>query len=225
MVCKPWWAGISVMIAACLSTAWFPHHLFSGVAEEQVRFAVHVLHLVMGWCLCGCPEGLAADRGSSVYFCSAVNCAPQWERVRKSECCIVCFQHLGLLYTAQWKGACKPSRCFPSYQTHIICAWHSKSVVAPGSQEYPDWKWLWHLCTMLALQQGDLGSTLCSLVLKQVPLACAGNESRYGQKKWSDAYSWCTAGTNHARQGRIILHFAVTLILLLHSANYNPDMI
>lgn len=28
-----------------------------------------------------------------------------------------------------------------------------------------------------------------------------------------------------ARQGRIVLHFAVTLILLLHRANYNPDMI
>lgn len=36
------------MIAAFLNIAWFPQDLSPDVAEEQVRFAVRVLHLVMG---------------------------------------------------------------------------------------------------------------------------------------------------------------------------------
>ena len=58
------------MIAACLSTASFPQHLPSGVAEEQVRFAVHgltpcdvvkvVQALCSGW-LCSCPEGITTN--------------------------------------------------------------------------------------------------------------------------------------------------------------------
>lgn len=44
------------------------------------------------------------------------------------------------------------------------------------------------------------------------------------QKKKNDQML-IAAGTSRARRGSIVLHFAVTLILLLHSANYNPDMI
>lgn len=36
------------MTAACLGRASLPQHLSPGVAEEQGRFAVRVLHLVMG---------------------------------------------------------------------------------------------------------------------------------------------------------------------------------